>query len=83
MNSHIEETFASIIGLSAYIFAHFTGIRFEYLQVQAQPVDLIDKCLNVLFGVITAVVAYFAVYGIKKFITHEGIKTNKNKQNLK
>ena len=71
MNSHLEETFASAVGVCAYIYVHFTGMKFEYLQVHAQPINITDKLINCLFGVVTAIVAYFAVYFIKRFITHE------------
>lgn len=79
MHNHIEETFASVVGFFAYIFAHYTGLNYM-LQVSAQPVNLTDKFVNVLFGVATAIIAYFAVYGIKKFITHEEIKTTNKKK---
>jgi hypothetical protein len=71
MNSHLEETFASVVGVCAYIFVHFTGMKFAYLQVYAQPINITDKLINVCFGVVTAIIAYFAVYFIKKYITHE------------
>ena len=73
MDNHIEEAFASIVGLSAYLFAHFTGMKFELLQsnIVQTPFCLTDKLINVAFGVMTAIVAYFAVYFIKRFITHE------------
>ena len=73
MDSHIEEMFGATIATLAYVFAHYTGMKFELLQshVAVQPFNLTDKCINVLFGVITAIIAYFAVYAIKKYITHE------------
>ena len=73
MNSHLEEIFASAVGVCAYLFAHFTGMKFEYLQanIVVQPFNFTDKLINCLFGVVTAIVAYFAVYLIKKYITHE------------
>ena len=73
MNSHFEETFASVVGMAAYVFAHITGMKFEILQanVVQVPFNITDKLINVAFGVLTAIIAYFAVYLIKKYITHE------------
>ena len=72
-NNHLEEVFSTAMGVCAYVFAHFTGMKFALLDahVVAQPFSLSDKCINVLFGVLTSIIAYFAVYLIKKYITHE------------
>ena len=73
MNSHFEEMFASVVGITAYIFAHITGMKFAILDanVVQVPFSINDKLINVAFGVLTAIIAYFAVYLIKKYITHE------------
>ena len=81
MNSHIEEIFAGGVASLAYAFAHCTGMKFEMLNANVMhvPFSMADKLTNVAFGVATAVIAYFAVYLIKRFITHEEIKTTKKK----
>jgi len=72
MDNHLEELSAAVIGFITYVMSHTFG--FKLLQVtslQGSGMDIVNKCVNVLFGVVTACCAYLAVYLIKKYITKE------------
>jgi hypothetical protein len=36
-----------------------------------EPFDFANKFMNMMFAVLTACVAYLAVYLVKKYVTHE------------
>ena len=70
-HKHLEELFAALVGFFAYGFKHEVGIPFLQINTIPNSYDLTNKFINLLFGVVTACVAYLAVFLIKKYITKE------------
>lgn len=67
-----DELAAGFIGFFAYMMQHFCG--FKILQATPtliEPFDFANKFMNMMFAVLTACVAYLAVYLVKKYVTHE------------
>ena len=69
--SHVEEIFAAIVAFCAHGFKHEVGIQFLQVNVVPHTYDMANKFINLLFGVVTACIAYLAVWLIKKYITKE------------
>lgn len=71
MNTHLEEFFCALVGFFAYGFSHTFGIKLLDVGMAGVGYDLGNKFINLIFGVVTACLAYIAVYFIKKYITKE------------
>lgn len=71
MNNHLEEFSAAMVGFFTYILSHKLGLRVIDANILQTGYDLGNKFINLLFGVVTACIAYLAVYLIKKYITKE------------
>lgn len=79
MNSHLDESAGAITGMAVWILTH--AFNFPLLQVQAHPIisEVAISAVRMVFGIGTAVGAYFIIHFCKKHITHE-IKDTKKKR---
>lgn len=71
MDNHVEEIFAGVVGFFAYHISHIFGIKLLEVNMMHSGYDLGNKIVNLFFGVLTACIAYLAVFFIKKYITKE------------
>lgn len=78
MHNHLDESAGAITGVTVWILTHVWS--FPMLQIQTHPImsEIAISGIRMIFGIGTAVGAYFIIHFCKKYVTHE-IKHTKKK----
>jgi len=78
MHSHLDESAGAITGMVVWVLTHIWS--FPMLQLNTHPIasEILISAIRMIFGIGTAVGAYFIIHYCKKHITHE-IKEKKAK----
>ena len=71
MHSHLDESAGAITGMTIWVLTHVWS--FPMLQLSSYPIasEILISAIRMIFGIGTAVGAYFIIHYCKKHITHE------------
>lgn len=67
MHDNTTELASGLVGIFTYITLHVFGVNLAVnLAIPTTEFDIISKLINMVFGVITACLAFIAVHYLKK-----------------